>query len=119
MCRVPMAQSCVLLLDGRVAQVSRSKMYSPFFLYRSSTNYGCPWSRGVRDPGCRHSSLDSVLSITAPSKHHLYSAGMPPRRGGSRKTRDLGHPALELDAERFWTFDERQAKLARAVGLKS
>jgi predicted nucleic acid-binding protein len=26
--------------------------------------------------------------------------------------------ALELKAERFWTFDERQAKLARAVGLK-
>jgi predicted nucleic acid-binding protein len=26
--------------------------------------------------------------------------------------------ALELGAERFWTFDERQAKLARAVGLK-
>jgi predicted nucleic acid-binding protein len=27
--------------------------------------------------------------------------------------------ALELKAERFWTFDERQAKLARAVGLKT
>lgn len=27
--------------------------------------------------------------------------------------------ALELGAERFWTFDDRQAKLARAVGLKS
>ncbi len=26
--------------------------------------------------------------------------------------------ALELGAERFWTFDERQAKLAQAVGLK-
>ena len=26
--------------------------------------------------------------------------------------------ALELGAERFWTFDERQAKLARAVGLR-
>jgi predicted nucleic acid-binding protein len=26
--------------------------------------------------------------------------------------------ALELGAERFWTFDKRQAKLARAVGLK-
>jgi predicted nucleic acid-binding protein len=26
--------------------------------------------------------------------------------------------ALELGAERFWTFDVRQAKLARAVGLK-
>jgi len=27
--------------------------------------------------------------------------------------------ALELRAERFWTFDERQAKLARAEGLKT
>jgi predicted nucleic acid-binding protein len=27
--------------------------------------------------------------------------------------------ALELKAEQFWTFDERQAKLAKAVGLKS
>jgi predicted nucleic acid-binding protein len=26
--------------------------------------------------------------------------------------------ALELKAERFWTFDERQAKLARAAGLR-
>jgi predicted nucleic acid-binding protein len=25
--------------------------------------------------------------------------------------------ALELNAERFWTFDERQARLAQAVGL--
>lgn len=27
--------------------------------------------------------------------------------------------ALELKAERFWTFDERQAKLAQAQGLKT
>ena len=27
--------------------------------------------------------------------------------------------ALELKAERFWTFDERQKKLAQAVGLKT
>jgi predicted nucleic acid-binding protein len=27
--------------------------------------------------------------------------------------------ALELKAERFWTFDERQAKLAKAEGLRS
>jgi predicted nucleic acid-binding protein len=27
--------------------------------------------------------------------------------------------ALELKAERFWTFDERQAKLANAEGLKT
>lgn len=27
--------------------------------------------------------------------------------------------ALELKAERFWTFDERQAKLAKVEGLKT
>jgi predicted nucleic acid-binding protein len=27
--------------------------------------------------------------------------------------------ALELRAERFWTFDQRQAKLARAAGLRA
>jgi len=27
--------------------------------------------------------------------------------------------ALEFKADRFWTFDERQAKLAKAAGLKS
>jgi predicted nucleic acid-binding protein len=27
--------------------------------------------------------------------------------------------ALELGAERFWTFDDRQAKLAKAVGLST
>lgn len=40
-------------------------------------------------------------------------------RLGSR-TLDTLHvaAALELKVERFWTFDERQAKLARAAGLK-
>jgi predicted nucleic acid-binding protein len=35
------------------------------------------------------------------------------------RTLDLLHVtcALELRAERFWTFDERQAKLAEAAGL--
>ncbi|HTJ86050.1 MAG TPA: type II toxin-antitoxin system VapC family toxin [Terriglobales bacterium] len=27
--------------------------------------------------------------------------------------------ALELSAERFWTFDDRQSRLAKAVGLKA
>jgi predicted nucleic acid-binding protein len=27
--------------------------------------------------------------------------------------------ALQLKAEQFWTFDERQAKLAKAVGVKA
>lgn len=46
------------------------------------------------------------------------------RRHGARlgvRTLDTLHvaSALELRADRFWTFDERQAKLARAEGLKS
>ena len=36
------------------------------------------------------------------------------------RTLDILHvsSALELKAAQFWTFDERQAKLAKAVGLK-
>jgi len=46
------------------------------------------------------------------------------RRHGSRlgmRTLDSLHVAcaLELKAARFWTFDERQAKLAKAEGLKT
>jgi predicted nucleic acid-binding protein len=45
------------------------------------------------------------------------------RRHGPKlgmKTLDTLHVAcaLELKAERFWTFDDRQAKLAKAQGLK-
>jgi len=45
------------------------------------------------------------------------------RRYGPRlgvRTLDSLHVAcaLQLKAERFWTFDERQAKLAKAAGLK-
>jgi predicted nucleic acid-binding protein len=41
--------------------------------------------------------------------------------GLAMRTLDSLHVAcaLELKAERFWTFDERQAKLARAEGLKT
>jgi len=41
-----------------------------------------------------------------------------PRLG--MRTADTLHVAcaLELKAERFWTFDERQAKLAKAEGMK-
>jgi predicted nucleic acid-binding protein len=46
------------------------------------------------------------------------------RRHGPRlgiRTLDSLHvaAALQLKAEQFWTFDERQRKLAKAVGLKT
>lgn len=46
------------------------------------------------------------------------------QRHGARlglRTLDTLHvaSALELRAERFWTFDERQKRLARTVGLKT
>jgi predicted nucleic acid-binding protein len=46
------------------------------------------------------------------------------RRHGAKlgiRTLDSLHvaSALELKADRFWTFDERQAKLAKAEGLKT
>jgi predicted nucleic acid-binding protein len=46
------------------------------------------------------------------------------RRYGAKlglRTLDTLHvaAALELKAQRFWTFDERQKKLARAAGLKT
>jgi predicted nucleic acid-binding protein len=46
------------------------------------------------------------------------------RRYGSKlgiRTLDSLHVAcaLEFKAEKFWTFDERQGKLAKATGLKT
>jgi predicted nucleic acid-binding protein len=46
------------------------------------------------------------------------------RRSGPKlgvRTLDTLHvaSAVELQAERFWSFDNRQAKLAKAVGLKT
>jgi len=47
------------------------------------------------------------------ARHHGARLGL--------RTLDTLHvaSALELKAQRFWTFDERQAKLARAAGLKN
>jgi predicted nucleic acid-binding protein len=60
-----------------------------------------------------------------PVPEHAYElcADLARRHGAKLGTRTLDtlHVAcaLELKAERFWTFDERQAKLAKAAGLKT
>ena len=57
---------------------------------------------------------DSVFDLCAElARRHAARLG--------NRTLDTLHvaSALELKAERFWTFDERQARLARAAGLKT
>lgn len=67
----------------------------------------------------------SGLWIAAEMPEHSYivCADLGRKYGPSLGTRTLDSLhvacALELKAERFWTFDERQAKLARAEGLKT
>jgi predicted nucleic acid-binding protein len=63
------------------------------------------------------------LGIDIPQDAFNVSSGLARRYGPSLgiRTLDSLHVAcaLELKAGQFWTFDERQMKLANAVGLKS
>ena len=70
-----------------------------------------------------HRGRGSWVEVPVPERAFDLCAQLG-RRHGSRlgqRTLDTLHVAmaLELKAERFWTFDERQAKLARAAGLKT
>jgi predicted nucleic acid-binding protein len=62
-------------------------------------------------------------AIAVPEKAFDVCADLARRHGPKlgMRTLDSLHVAcaLELKAEMFWTFDERQAKLARAEGLKT
>jgi len=62
-------------------------------------------------------------SVSLPEKTWDTSIALARKHGPSLGVRTLDSLhvacALELGAERFWTFDERQAKLAKAVGLKT
>lgn len=71
----------------------------------------------------RDRAQDVWLESPIPERAFERSAELA-RRYGPRlgvRTLDSLHVAcaLELKAERFWTFDERQAKLAKAEGLKT
>jgi predicted nucleic acid-binding protein len=66
---------------------------------------------------------DRVWKETALPENALAVCGELALRHGPRlgvRTLDSLHvaAALELHAKRFWTFDERQGKLARAEGLE-
>ena len=63
------------------------------------------------------------LETPLPDQAFSLCAELARRYGPQLGTRTLDSlhvaSALELKAERFWTFDERQAKLAKAQGLKT
>ena len=63
------------------------------------------------------------LETPVPEQAFAISAGLARQHGPKLGVRTLDSLhvacALELKAERFWTFDERQAKLAKAHGLKT
>jgi predicted nucleic acid-binding protein len=70
-----------------------------------------------------HKSVGRWLTRTIPESALELCADLAGRHGAKlgMRTLDSLHVAcaLELKAERFWTFDERQAKLAKAEGLKT
>ncbi len=62
------------------------------------------------------------VSVPLPENAFTFCADLARRHGPRLGVRILDSLhvacALELKADRFWTFDERQAKLAKAEGLK-
>ena len=84
-------------------------------------------SAGQADAACNDVKRDLTarLWLEAPVPEQAFTISADLGRRYSPKlgvrTLDSLHVAcaLELEAERFWTFDERQAKLARAQGLKT
>jgi len=60
--------------------------------------------------------------VSLPEKAFTICGELARRHGSSLGIRTLDSlhvaSALELHAKKFWTFDERQAKLARAEGLE-
>lgn len=62
-------------------------------------------------------------SVNLPERTWDTSMALARKHGPSLGVRTLDSLhvacALELKAQRFWTFDERQARLAKAVGLKT
>jgi predicted nucleic acid-binding protein len=71
----------------------------------------------------QHRALGLWTEAALPDQAFEVSAQLAHRYGARLGVRvlDTLHvaSALELKAEHFWTFDQRQAKLAQAVGLKT
>jgi predicted nucleic acid-binding protein len=87
---------------GALTETKAVELYS---LFRQDTKTG-PW----REVALPEHALELCADL---ARRHGPTLGV--------RTLDSLHVAcaLELKAERFWTFDERQAKLAKAQGLRT
>jgi predicted nucleic acid-binding protein len=70
-----------------------------------------------------HKESDRWIIVPMPENAFVICANLAQTHGSKlgMRTLDSLHVAcaLELKADRFWTYDERQAKLAKAEGLKT
>ena len=82
-----------------------------------------PMAEKLCDQLHRDRSDNLWLETTIPEQAFERCAEIARRHGPKLGVRTLDSLhvacALELKADRFWTFDERQAKLARAEGLRT
>jgi predicted nucleic acid-binding protein len=94
-------------------------IYRQVFLQRvSPVEAQLAWSDFERD--CQ---LGVWLPVEIPPRAWAISIVLAQKYGPTLGVRTLDSLhvacALELNAERFWTFDDRQARLAEAVGLNT
>jgi predicted nucleic acid-binding protein len=106
-----------------ITPLNRSELAHAFHRYvfrgvLSTAEANRDWSSFQRD--CQ---MAAFILIDLPERTWDTSIGLARKFGPTLGVRTLDSLhmacALELRAERFWTFDERQARLAEAVGLNT
>lgn len=115
------ARRLALLPSVWITPFSRADVANAIYRYVfrgaiTSADASASWTRFERD---RANSI--WIQVDLPNRLWETSIDLAHRHGPTLGVRTLDSLhvacALELNAERFWTFDERQAKLAEAVGL--
>jgi predicted nucleic acid-binding protein len=106
----------VWLTEFSRAELANAIFRQAFLKRLTPADAGEVWSDFKRD--CAHGVW---IGVGFPSRAWETSIDLAHRYGPTLGVRTLDSLhvacALELRAEKFWTFDERQAKLAEAVGL--
>ncbi len=106
----------IRLMPLHMAEVAHAIFLHVFHKKLSSAAAARAWSEFQED--CQN---DVWISVDLPGSAWAVCSDLARRYGPTLGVRTLDSLhvacALELRADKFWTFDERQAKLAEAVGL--